>query len=324
MNFDQWTTDFYKAILNTPLQKHLAAFVELAQEWQSATHHDKQKVWQKQILKLPSSIPFKTEIGNTIQIGDEETLTVNEKKKISAILQQFMPWRKGPFNFFGVQIDTEWRSDWKWQRVLPHIQSLANKRVLDVGCGSGYHLWRMHQEQAEQVIGIDPTTLFFYQFHCVKRYLPNANVHFLPLGIEQLPATKAFDTLFSMGVLYHRLDPLLFLKQLKQQLVKGGELVLETLVIAGDDQTVLLPSDRYAQMGNVYFIPSSLAMIKWLQKVGFSNVRLVDENDTTIEEQRTTEWMPNHSLIDFLDPQDHKKTIEGYPAPRRATFIATA
>ncbi|MEY8213807.1 MAG: DUF1698 domain-containing protein, partial [Colwellia sp.] len=30
------------------------------------------------------------------------------------------------------------------------------------------------------------------------------------------------------------------------------------------------------------------------------------------------------SLSDFLDPQDKNKTIEGYPAPQRAIFIANA
>jgi tRNA (mo5U34)-methyltransferase len=28
------------------------------------------------------------------------------------------------------------------------------------------------------------------------------------------------------------------------------------------------------------------------------------------------------SLSDFLDPKDKNKTIEGYPAPKRAIFLA--
>jgi tRNA (mo5U34)-methyltransferase len=137
-----------------------------------------------------------------------------------------------------------------------------------------------------------------------------------------MPQSKAFDTVFSMGVLYHRPDPLLFLKQLKSQLLNGGQLVLETLVIEGDESTVLMPKDRYAQMRNVYFLPSIPAMILWLEKVGFKDVRLVDDNITSCEEQRSTPWMDNLSLKDFLDPLDSNKTIEGYSAPRRATFIA--
>ncbi|MEW8068099.1 MAG: DUF1698 domain-containing protein, partial [Candidatus Thiodiazotropha endolucinida] len=43
---------------------------------------------------------------------------------------------------------------------------------------------------------------------------------------------------------------------------------------------------------------------------------------TTIEEQRATEWMRFESLADYLDPADRSLTIEGYPAPRRAVFVA--
>ena len=54
-------------------------------------------------------------------------------------------------------------------------------------------------------------------------------------------------------------------------------------------------------MKNVYFIPSVAALINWLEKVGFTNVRCVDVATTTLEEQRKTDWLENESLIDFLD-----------------------
>ena len=75
-------------------------------------------------------------------------------------------------------------------------------------------------------------------------------------------------------------------------------------------------------MKNVYFIPSVDCLINWLQKTGFKNIRCVDVALTTLEEQRKTDWLENESLIDFLDPQDHRKTIEGHPAPKRAVILA--
>ena len=48
----------------------------------------------------------------------------------------------------------------------------------------------------------------------------------------------------------------------------------------------------------------------------------VDVATTTLEEQRKTDWLENESLIDFLDPNDHSKTIEGYQAPKRAVILA--
>ncbi len=176
---------------------------------------------------------------------------------------------------------------------------------------------------SEMVVGIDPMQLFLCQFEAVRKLLGgNQQAHLLPLGIEQLPELNAFDTVFSMGVLYHRRSPLDHLLQLKNQLVDGGELILETLVTPGDEHTVLVPGERYAQMRNVYFLPSALALKNWLEKTGFVDVRIVDQATTPTSEQRRTTWMTSGSLADFLDPQDNSKTVEGYHAPLRAVLIA--
>ena len=320
-----WQANFYESILDTKLQKYIADFSKLIEQFETNTHSKETTKWQKQLAKLPKVEEIELTINEIVSLQPKhsiEHLDENEHRKTKAVLKNFMPWRKGPYNFFSVEIDTEWRSNIKWERVLPHLPSLKNKRVLDVGCGSGYHLFRMHQSGAKQVIGIDPTTLFFYQFMCFKQYLSKHNLHFLPIGIEHMPETHGFDCVFSMGVLYHRPDPIKFLKELKAQLVPNGHLILETLVVDGDSTTVLVPTDRYAKMRNVWFIPSVDALTLWLQRVGFKSIECVDIDVTDINEQRATEWMQTQSLIDFLDPNDSSKTIEGYPAPKRAIFIA--
>jgi tRNA (mo5U34)-methyltransferase len=114
------------------------------------------------------------------------------------------------------------------------------------------------------------------------------------------------------------------LYELRSFLRPGGELVLETLVIEGDEGMTLMPEGRYAKMRNVWFIPSVDTMQRWLERCGYNNIRCVDINTTSLKEQRRTDWMTFESLGDFLDPEDRTKTIEGYPAPVRATFIATA
>ena len=98
--------------------------------------------------------------------------------------------------------------------------------------------------------------------------------------------------------------------------------MLETLVVEGDENTVLVPGERYAQMRNVYFIPSAAALKNWLEKCGFVDVRIVDHCATTCQEQRRTDWMETASLADLLDPSDPTKTVEGYPAPLRAVLVA--
>ncbi|HFE37827.1 MAG TPA: tRNA 5-methoxyuridine(34)/uridine 5-oxyacetic acid(34) synthase CmoB [Gammaproteobacteria bacterium] len=238
-------------------------------------------------------------------------------------LQALKPWRKGPYQLFDITIDSEWRSDWKWNRLIQHISPLKHKTVLDVGCGNGYHSWRMAGCGAELVIGIDPSLLFVMQFQAINKYLCNDNVFVLPLRLEDMPSPlPAFDSIFSMGVLYHRRSPIDHLFELRNLLKPGGEIILETLIVSGNEKTVLVPKQRYAQMKNVWFLPSADSMINWLEKCGFKNARVVDINQTSLEEQRTTPWMPYNSLVDFLDPNDNNLTLEGYPAPTRAIFIA--
>lgn len=280
--------------------------------------------WQSALEQLPDR-------RDAIVYGDRSEVTVDslvplsspEAEQLEQGLRGLMPWRKGPFRFFGTYIDTEWRSDWKWDRVSPALSSLEGRKILDVGCGSGYHLWRMFGDGAAEVIGIDPGLLFLCQFLAVKRYQPKTPVDLLPLKIEDLPRPlEYFDTTFSMGVLYHRRSPIDHLLELKDTLRPGGELVLETLVVEGPEGHALMPEDRYGRMRNVWFLPSCPTLLRWMDRAGLTDAEVVDVTVTTTDEQRATDWMRFQSLENFLDPDDPSRTIEGYPGPRRATVIA--
>jgi tRNA (mo5U34)-methyltransferase len=314
---------FYQQIAVGPLAKWLEVLPAQISEWQRENLHGHFRDWYKSLEYLPLLEPQKLDLLHSVT-ADRDDISDRHRQGIEKLLRNLMPWRKGPYFLYGAHINTEWRSDWKWERVLPHISPLAGRTVLDVGCGSGYHMWRMIGAGAHLVVGIDPMQLFLVQFEAVRKLLnDDRRAHMLPLGIEQLPVLQAFDTVFSMGVLYHRRSPLDHLLQLKNQLVSGGELVLETLVIEGDVNQVLVPGERYAQMRNVFFIPSAEALKSWLEKSGFVDVRIVDFALTTTEEQRRTDWMTSESLAEFLDPDDPSKTVEGYPAPLRAVLVAT-
>jgi tRNA (mo5U34)-methyltransferase len=286
--------------------------------------HDKMTGWLGALKSLPEVRPSLISLQDDVTIGSGADLGEVDRDELIAQLQAFHPWRKGPYNFFGVEIDTEWRSDWKWERLLPHIQPLAGRRVLDVGCGNGYHGWRMRGAGADFVLGIDPFLVSVLQFQVMQRYLRDPRHHVIPIGIEDVPPNLAcFDSVFSMGVLYHRRSPLDHLLELKGCLRPGGELILETLIVEGDQDTVFMPQGRYAKMRNVWFLPSIAAMTLWLERCGFTDIACVDTNRTSCEEQRATPWMRFESLADFLDPNDAEKTMEGHPAPLRAIFTAT-
>lgn len=276
----------------------------------------------QQLDKLPIVNHHKIDLDR-VAVEAEKPLTIEQSESLQDALRGLIPWRKGPFQLFDTLIDSEWRCDLKWARVAPHLSDLKNRTVLDVGSGNGYYGWRMKAAGARLVAGIDPSWLSVVQHLAINHYFKDPSHTVLPLTLEQLtPNLEAFDTVFSMGVLYHRRSPLDHLTELRAALRPGGELVLETLVIEGSEREALVPPGRYARMNNVWFLPSPQALALWLEKVGFEDVRIVDVTRTSTDEQRNTEWKPGQSLADYLDAKDTSKTVEGLPAPVRAVLIA--
>jgi len=280
--------------------------------------------WTQALADLPELTPSNIALDqDAVTIGNASDCNEAQHQALHTALKQLCPWRKGPWQFYDVFIDTEWRSDWKWQRLQTHIADLNGRRILDVGCGNGYYAMRMLAAGAKNIIGIDPSLLFVIQHLAVKHYLPDLPFYILPCGIDDLPVIdNSFDSVFSMGVIYHRRDPHAHLNLLHRYLQPQGELILETLVLDQDDEEILVPGERYARMRNVWHVPSIASVKQWLQQEGFINIRCVDVSTTDTTEQRSTEWMQYESLDKCLDPIDQSRTIEGYPAPVRAAFIA--
>ncbi len=321
MNYpDSWSTFFKDAALQAWLNKQLTLSESIF-----AAHGDYRR-WHQTLKQLSQYSAEKYNLSlPTIQIGEKRQLSQDQYDHLEDQLRNLHPWRKGPFNIFGVKINSEWRSDFKWQRLVDKISPLKSKKILDVGCGNGYFMLRMLGEGARCVLGIDPTVLFNMQFRALTRFISHdINARILPVGIDDLPVRlTCFDSVFSMGILYHRRSPIDHLNRLYSCLRPGGELVLETLVLDAPEEKLLVPHSRYAKMRNVWFIPTTTALTVWLHRTGFSNIRLVDVSTTSREEQRSTNWMKYESLSDFLDPDDRNKTIEGHPAPTRAILVAT-
>lgn len=307
-------------IRNTPLWV-LREF--LAPAYLATIKHGDMPRWQQRVERLPDLSPSTITLGDTVTFGNTNDLDKQQQSELHAQLREFIPWRKGPFNVFGIHIDTEWQSQLKWQRVAHAISPLTGRKILDVGSGNGYYGFRMLDAGAELVIGIDPHIAYVAQFWALKHFAPQLPVFVLPVTLEQLPAPLPhFDTVFSMGVLYHRRSPIDHLMQLRNCLRSGGELVLETLYIEGEEGFALTPQDRYARMSNVWFVPTIKTLVRWLSKCKFTDIQVIDKSITTLDEQRRTDWMPFESLEDALDSNNPALTIESYPAPKRVVIVA--
>jgi len=280
------------------------------------------RVFENIQAHLPSGIDLKNRV---VTIGAQEDLSPEELKQLYSGLDQLCPWRKGPFDLFGIKIDSEWQSWMKWERLLPHIKNLKGRRILDIGSSNGYYMFRAAAHDPLMVLGLEPQSYFYYQYLAIQKFLNQENVFCLPVTHDEWPKTEPyFDTVFCMGVLYHRPSPVDMLRSIHDSMKKGGELVLENLVLETRQHLCLFPEDRYAKMRNIYFIPDFSVMESWLCRAGFGNIRCVDVTRTSPEEQRKTRWIQTESLKDFLDPHNPDKTVEGYPAPVRAIFLAEA
>jgi tRNA (mo5U34)-methyltransferase len=272
--------------------------------------------WYAALASMP--IPREPLLQGNDVVSVRGRLTLVERNALELGLRALEPWRKGPFELCGIAVDSEWRSDFKWRRVAPHVE-LSGRRVLDVGCGNGYFGWRALDAGATLVVGVDPGVLYCMQHLAIAALAGRTDNWVLPATFEDLPAAR-FDVVFSMGVIYHRRDPNAHLVRLLEFLAPGGVLVVESLVVEGRDP--LVPGGRYARMNNVHWIPTVDVLVSAVRAAGAADVRIVDVTATTTDEQRTTAWMRSQSLAHALDPIEPSRTVEGHPAPRRAVLVA--
>ena len=233
----------------------------------------------------------------------------------------YNPGEKGPFRLFDHEIDAEWRSNLKWDRIASAIGDLQNRRILDVGCGNGYYMFRAADQKPDAVIGFDPSIVFYLAFEMFQRYLRRPELQYELLGVEELGVfDRAFDVALCMGIVYHHRSPIPILNRLHKSLRVGGFAIIESQTIPGAGSMALFPEERYAKARNVYFMPTKDCLINWAKRAGFKNVELVDHTKVTTDEQRSTQLMAYESLSDFLDPKNENLTVEGYPAPYRTVI----
>ena len=278
------------------------------------------KPYWEAIAALPTPQNVQIKLGDSVEMlpdnlsDEDETYIYNTAKLMN-------PWRKGPFQVSKTFIDSEWRSNLKYNLLRPHF-NLKDKIVGDIGCNNGYYLFRMMEDQPKKLIGFDPSAITFCQFKFLDHFIQSGITYEL-LGVEHVEYYEhKFDTLFCLGVLYHRADPIGMLKSLFKGLNEGGELILDTFMIDGEEEICLTPRDRYSKMANIYFIPTINALKNWCLRAGFKEFEVLDIVKTEHEEQRKTEWINTQSLTDFLDENDQNKTVEGYPAPKRVYIKA--
>jgi tRNA (mo5U34)-methyltransferase len=273
------------------------------------------KVKKSLVDNLPNIQKIEFDLQDTINIKSQ-FIEAKNKEIIYQTALALRPWRKGPFSIFDTFIDTEWKSYIKYNLLKPHVQ-LKDKVVGDIGCNNGYYLFRMLDQEPKKLVGFDPSAHCKMQFDFINHFIKSPIIYEL-LGVEHLPFYEhKFDTLFCLGVLYHRPNPVATLKELLAGLNTNGELILDTFMIDGNEPYALCPAKTYSKIPNVYFVPTIKALQNWFEKAKFSSFEVLEIKQTDLNEQRKTEWILGESLEDFLDKDNPLITVEGYPAPKR-------
>ncbi|MBM9511405.1 tRNA 5-methoxyuridine(34)/uridine 5-oxyacetic acid(34) synthase CmoB [Desulfogranum marinum] len=268
-----------------------------------------------------SSCCFKEDI---VTIGTPEELNADEALLVSRTMQNLMPWRKGPFSIFGIDIDAEWRSEKKWNRIAPQLPELKGKLIADIGCNNGYYMFRMTEYNPRFVLGFEPYVHHYYTFRTLNTFANQKNLDVELLGIEHLPFfPDSFDVIFCLGILYHRHSPIVSLQDMHNALTQDGTLIIESQAIPGEESLALFPEKTYAKVPGTWFVPTASCLNNWLQRTGFRDISLFCQHPMSSLEQRRTKWMTFESYEDFIDKQNPTLTIEGYPAPHRVFFKAT-
>lgn len=262
--------------------------------------------------------------GDIVTIGRHNEVSPHELSLVEQVLHGFMPWRKGPFRIFDIDIDAEWRSERKWNRILPELPDLEGKIVGDIGCNNGYYMFRMVPHRPKCVLGFEPYVQHYYTFQTLNSFARRDNLHIELLGIEHLSLFPGcFDVLFCLGILYHRQSPINALRDIFTALKPGGTVIIESQAIPGCDSMALFPEKTYAKVPGTWFVPTAECLRNWLVRSGFTGVRQFCLHPMSNQEQRKTAWMTFESYDDFLDKNDPTRTVEGYPAPWRVFFKAT-
>jgi len=326
-------------------QRRVESFASLLPQFQGSKYEQAALALTKlQTLtasKVVTSESFLTIGDEAADLGGSDETT---KEQLHAFLKMMRPWKKGPLRLFGVDIDTEWRSDWKWDRIKPHIGcSLRGKAVADIGCANGYFMFRMLEENPRVVVGVDPNLKAWLEFVALKKWAGEAakRLHFEVLDANELLFPNCFDVVFCLGVLYHTTDPVGMLRNLWKSMTPNATLIVDCQGIPdddgddGDDDTqaaagggqqplCLVPRRAYAKAGGIWFLPNKLALTYWLERANFRNITIFYSEKLSVEEQRSTEgWADLSSLESALDPTNPERTIEGYPAPHRFYVRAT-
>jgi len=182
------------------------------------------------------------------------------------------------------------------RRVLDMVElpdSLAGKRVLDIGGWNGCFSFECERRGAAEVVMIEPTPIEATGFDKIRQFL-GSKVRFVSGTIYDLDPKWLghFDIVLCLGVIYHLRYPLLGLDNIRR--VCRGDLYVESAILdettwtpAGGIQPLRAVSPEIVDLpfmeffahseffndGTNWFVPNACAVNAMLDSAGFDVIR---------------------------------------------------
>ena len=167
-------------------------------------------------------------------------------------------------------------------RLLELPQSLAGKRVLDIGTWDGYWAFELERRGAN-VLAIDLWDELSQRQFLFARRVKKSKVNYKRMDVFDVTPGElgTFDLVLFVGVLYHLRYPLQTLEKLRA--VCSGQLILETVCMipafhADFPMIAFFPGDTEAIRTNREWGISGAATISWVREAlisaGFSRIEV--------------------------------------------------
>ncbi len=137
-------------------------------EWINNKNYSKYKSALSEIPEIQADI-LNLE-SDAVELSSNKKISDEEYQKIKKVSELLIPWRKGPFKLFGLDLDSEWRSNLKWDRIKSYLPDLEGKNILDIGSNNGYYMFRLAAYNPKLVLGIDPVMHNYAQFNFLQKF----------------------------------------------------------------------------------------------------------------------------------------------------------
>lgn len=188
----------------------------------------------------------------------------------------------------------------EWPALKAMLPEMAGKRVLDLGCGYGWHCRYALEQGAREVVGVDISQRMLEEARC--RTTPE-RCRYLHMAMEDIDFPEAcFDVVISSLALHYVRDYADVLRRVAACLKRGGDFVfsVEHPVFTaygnqdwyrdGEGRALHWPVDRYFMEGERQAVFLGETMTKYhrtltgyvepLQRAGFALTGLVEPQPT--------------------------------------------